>query len=99
MVDMTNLTNITSLQGIAYYTNSMTDSLLFTGGIIVFFFIILMALIKNGEPFENGLAVASWSMFVVSLFFWFAQLVPTGLPICFLIVAAFDTLYLYASRG
>ena len=59
MVNMTAVSNITSLQGIAYYTNNMTNGLLFTGGMVVFFIIILVALVKNGEPFENGLAVAS----------------------------------------
>jgi hypothetical protein len=98
MVDMTNVSNISSLQGIAYYTNNMTDGLLFTGGIIVFFFIILMALVKSGQPFENGLAVASWSMFIVSVLFWFAQLVSPLLCLGFLVVAAFDVLYLFASR-
>lgn len=99
MVDMTNLTNVTSLQGLAYYTNSMTDSLLFTGGVIVFFFIILMALAKLGEPFENALAVASWSMFIISTFFWFAQLVPTIIPLALLLIVAFDTLFIYAAKG
>jgi hypothetical protein len=98
MVDFTNLTNATSLQGIAYYTNSMTDGILFMGGIIVFFIIILVTLVKNDEPFENALAVASWSMFIVSLFFWFANLLPTLIPLAFLFIAALDTLYLYSSR-
>ena len=97
-MDTTQFNNITTLQGLATYTNSATDGLLFTGGVIVFFIILIMILIRNDQPFENALTVSAWAMFMVSLFLWFAGLLPTITPLAFLFLAAFGTLYLYASR-
>jgi hypothetical protein len=97
-MDTTNLTNISSLQGVAYYTNEATGGILFSGGLIVFFFIVLMVSLRSNEDFANALAVASWSMFLVSVFFWFAHLTPTMLSLAFLFIAGFSVLYLYASK-
>jgi hypothetical protein len=96
-MDLTNMTNVSSLQGVAVFTNDMTGGILFNGAMLVFFIIILVVLTKNDEPFENALAVASWSMFIISAFFWFAELVPTISVLAFLFIAAFTTLYLYTS--
>lgn len=97
-MDVSNITNISGFAEMASFTNNAVDGILFSGGLIVFFIIILMVSIRNGEPFENVLAASSWVMFVCSMFFWFAHLVPTSLPIAFLIVSAASTLILYASR-
>lgn len=98
MVNMTNLSNISSLQGIAYYTNNQTDGLLFTGGLIVLYFVALMVLSKNNEPFMNVFAAASWSLFVISLFFWLADLTPSVLTLAFLILSAISGLIMYSSK-
>ena len=101
VVNTTGLSNVTSLQGLAVYTNNATDGVLFTGGLIVMFFVMLMVLLRQGnyeEPFVNVLAVSSWSMFVISMFFWFAQLISTMLPMGFLLLGAFSVLYMYSSR-
>lgn len=98
MVNTTGINNITSLQGIASYTNNAVDGLLFTGGMIAFYIIIFIVLTKNDEPFENAFTVTSWSMFTISIFFWFAELIPTLLVITFLVMSALGTLYLYTSR-
>ena len=98
MVDLTNFTNVSTLQGLVYETNNAVGSVLFSGGMIAFFIIILMVLFRNGEPFENCLAVAGWSMFVVSLIFWLGHLVPTLLVLAFLAISAFTTLYLYTTK-
>ena len=42
MVDLTNFTNVTTLQGLVYETNSSVGGILFTGGMITFFIIILI---------------------------------------------------------
>ncbi len=97
MVDMTNISSIDSLQGLAYYTNSMTGEILFTGGVVVLYFVMIMVLLKNDTPFINGFTAASWSMFVLSGLLWFAELVPTIFVLGFLIASAFGTLFLYAS--
>lgn len=93
-----NFTNITSLQKLAYVTNNYVDGILFSGGIIIFFIIILMLLLKNEQPFPNALAVSSWSMFMISMLFTFSSLIPMIMPIGFLIMASFTTLYLYTSN-
>lgn len=97
-IDLTNVTNSTTLQGLAYYTNNMTDGILFIGGIVAMFIIMLMVLIRNQQPFENALAISSWTTFIVSVMFWFAKLLPTIIPLMFLMFTAFSTLYLYSSR-
>lgn len=97
-MDLTNLTNTTTLQGLAYYTNNAVDGVLFTGGMIVMFIIILMTLLRFEQPFENALAISSWVSFIFSVFFWFAKLLPTIIPLMFLMITAFTTLYLYSSR-
>lgn len=99
MVNMTDVSNVTSLQGIAQFSNNAVDGVLFGGGIIVFFFIILLVLSHRGQPFEQALAVASWSMFTISVFFWFAHLLPIVFPLGFLIVASFDVMYLFSSKN
>lgn len=96
-INTTGLTNITSLQGIAAYTNDATSGILFTGAIIVFFFIITLILAEK-NPIEHALAVSSWSMFIISLFFWLAHLIPVIVVLPFLFIAGFTTLYLYATR-
>ena len=48
-MDFTNLTNVSSMQGVAYYTNNQTGGVLFGGAMIVFFIVILMYLYKNME--------------------------------------------------
>lgn len=93
-----NITNITSLQKLAYVTNNYTDGVLFIGGLIVFFIVILMILIKNEQPLPNALAISSWSIFIVASLLWYASLVPTIIPLTFLILTAFTTLYLYTSN-
>jgi hypothetical protein len=98
MVDFTNLTNATTLQGVAEYTNNATGGVLFQGGIFMFFIIMMIILTKNDEPFENALAVSSWSMFVVSAMFWFAELIPTIIPLAFLMLASISVLILYTKR-
>jgi hypothetical protein len=100
-MDFTNLTNVSTMQGVAYYTNNATDGILFTGGIIVFFIIILMYLYKNmennGYSFVGIFTTSSWIMFVVSGFFYLSKLIPTLLPLMFLILSAIGTIVLYSS--
>lgn len=93
----TGLSNITSLQGMAYYTNNAVDGVLFTGGIIVLYIILFMVLLKNDEPFINVLAASSWIFFIISTLLWMANLLPTLIPLAFLILAAFSVLYMYSS--
>jgi hypothetical protein len=96
-----NLTNFTSglngFQGMASQANSVTGGMLFGGGCVVFFLIILMALIRNDRPFDEALLIASWSMFLVSGLFWLAHLVYDGVPIAFFIVAVLSIIYVRAS--
>lgn len=97
-VNTTGINNITSLQGLASYTNTMTDGLIFTGGIIAIYIIMLIILTKNDEPFINAFTVTSWIMFLTSIFFWFSNLIPTLLVVAFLVFSAFGTLTLYTQR-
>lgn len=97
-INMTGLDNVTSLQGLAFYTNNAVDGVLFTGGLIVLYLVMLMFLSRRGEDFANVLAVSSWSFFLVSGFFWLAHLITTLLPLLFLFLAGFSTLYIYASK-
>jgi ABC-type Fe3+-siderophore transport system permease subunit len=97
-MNITDLTNSTTLQGVAYYTNNQTDGVLFTGGIIVMFIIILMNLLRTEQTIEQALGISSWVTFMVSIMFWFAKLLPTIIPLMFLMIAGFTTLYIYSSR-
>ena len=97
-MDTSNFTNITSLQGMASVVNSSTDGLLFIGAMFVFWIIIMMVLISRSQlPFENNFTVSSWIMFLASSFFWAAHLLPTVVPLIFLVLSAFGTLYLFSS--
>lgn len=98
VVNTTLLGNVTSFQGMASFTNDAVSGVLFTGGIFALFFIMLLVLNKNDEPFVNVFVISSWSMFVLSLFLWLAHLTPTFVSIVFLVFSGFGTLYLYASR-
>ena len=96
MVNMTNISGIDSFQSLAYFTNNSVDGILFSGGIVVLFFIMLMVLNKNGEPFINSFTVSSWSIFIISVLLWYAELVPIIFVLGFLTCTAFGTLMLYA---
>lgn len=102
MVDFTNLTNTSTMQELVYYTNNSVDGALFTGGIIALYIIILMFLYRNmeqnGYDFGAVFTASSWVMFVISGFFWYAELVSTLIPLMFLLFSAFGTIYIYASR-
>jgi len=97
VINTTGLSNITSLQGIAAYTNDATEGILFIGAIIIFFFILTMILAEK-NPIEHAIAVSSWSMFIISLFFWLAHLIPVIAVLPFLFIAGFTTLYLYSTK-
>ena len=97
-MDLSNFTNLSGMGELAVATNNAVDGILFSGGLFVFFVIILMVSLRNGELFENVFPMASWIMFVVSLFFWFARLVPTGVALIFLACAAVGTFLLYVRR-
>lgn len=101
MVELGNIT-INNLQQLAQYTNNSVDGALFTGGIITFYIIILILLYKNmeqnGYEFSAVFTTTSWITFIISTFFWFAQLIPTTIPLIFLFLSAFGTIYLYASK-
>ena len=97
-MNTTGLTNITGFQGIAEYTNNATSGLLFNGGIIILFVIMLIVLMRNeSENFLNVLAVSSWSFFIISIFFWFAHLTSTVLVLGFLFAAGVATFMIYAT--
>lgn len=95
MVDTTNLTNISGLAELAYYTNNMTEGLLFIGGLIVLSIVLMVALSRNGEPFINALTTTGWLFFLVSMFFWVAELIPIEIGLGYLFIAGIGTLILY----
>lgn len=96
-MNVTGLSNITGFQSMAEYTNNATSGLLMTGGVIILFMITLIVLMRNeNEHFLNVLTVSSWSFFIISLFLWFAHLLPTIIPLGFVITAAVGTFLLYA---
>jgi hypothetical protein len=78
----------------------MVDGILFSGGLIAFFFILLLVLVKMGNNnWASVLSVSSWSMFLVSTFFWYADLVSVLFPIAFFSLGAFGIFMLYTSNG
>ena len=97
-MNTTAIGNISSLQGIAYYTNNNTEGILFGGGLVVLFFIILMVTVRNEEVKFASVAVASWSTFLIGLFFWFAHLVPALEIIIFLVITVISTIMLFTNK-
>jgi hypothetical protein len=67
---------------------------------LVFFVIIIVLYLKNEDnpDFESALTLTSWAMFLVSAFFWIGEYVDGVIPLLFLILSAFGTFYLYASK-
>lgn len=98
LMDTTMFSNLTSLQEVAYYSNDQTQGLLFGGGIVVLYFIMLLVLSKQDEPFLNSFTVSSWTMFILSAFLWLAHLCPSILVLAFLFLAGLGVLVLYASK-
>lgn len=86
------------LQGMAFKANWASNGVLFTGACVVFFLIILMALIRNEKPFDEAITVSAWVMFVISGLLWLAKLVDDYVPVAFFIIALLGVLYLYSSR-
>lgn len=101
-IDLSNYTDVGTVQALTSAVNNEVGGMLVTGGILAFYFIILIisyrVSVRNGEDFGVPFTATSWVMFLVSVYFWFAKLLPTGIPLLFLFLAAFGVLYLYASK-
>lgn len=95
MVNLANVSNASSLYNIASYTNDNVGGLLFDGGMVVFFVILLFVSRRFNYPLEYSFAVAGWVCFLASAFFWYSALVSGVLVFLFLAVAAFSSLYIY----
>jgi hypothetical protein len=98
MVDVTNISSINSISDLAAFTNNETSGLLFTGGIIVLFIVMLLILTKNEWDFVNSLSTTGWIFFIVSGFMWLSHLIPAAIPLLFLFISGFSTFYIYASK-
>ena len=97
-MNTTALQGINSLQGLAVYTNTQTDGVLFFGGLVALYIVALMVLLRNEENLVNALAISGLSFFILSLFFWISELVAVVLPIMFLSISIVSTLFLYSNR-
>jgi hypothetical protein len=92
-MNLTNLTNADGMYAVASFANQVSGQLLFSGFLIIIFLIILLALKKYG--FENGLLVASWTTFILSLMLWSIELVNAFYPVLLLLIAAGTAFYVY----
>lgn len=97
-MNTTLISNITSLQGMTYYTNNATDGILFIGGIVALFFVMLIVLSRTMNNGWGALASSSWIAFILSVFCWFAKLVPTAEVIVFLIVTVVATVLMFSDK-
>ena len=95
MVNTANFTNLTGLAEVAIYTNNMTDGLLFIGGMITLSIVMMIVLSRNQEPFINVLTATGWTFFLISMFFWAAELLPIEIGLAYLFIAGIGTLILY----
>lgn len=95
---MYNLTNLTTAQNIGDVTltaNNYSQGFLFGGALVAVFFIMLMGLLRWG--FDTALIVSSWTCFILGIILSFGGFVTITLPLAFLAIAAFTTLFLWAS--
>jgi hypothetical protein len=95
-MNTTALQGINSFQTLVSYTNTQTKDLLITGGILSFYLIVTMLLLKNNEPFLNVMSINSWIFFIISSLFYLANLTTPLLPLMFLFVAGIATLVNYS---
>jgi hypothetical protein len=97
-MNTTLINNITDFQTLASATNSAVDGILFTGGMLVFYIIMIVIFIRYDQPIENAVTSSSWIMFMIAGLFWYAELVPTLIPLAFLFIAGLGVLYLNTSK-
>ena len=95
MVNLGNVTDSSNFFDLAFYINNAVDGLLFNGGLIVFFLIILIGSRKFDVKIEHSMAAASWSTFIISGMLWFPHLTSGKLTLMYLAFAAFATAYIY----
>lgn len=88
--------NVTSPMDLVLAVNNAVDATLFTWITIAIFFVALICLIRFG--FDKALVIASWGTFVISLIFVFIGLINFGIPITFLIIAAFSAFWVIVRR-
>lgn len=93
--NLTNLTTAENIGDVARTANNYSQGVLFGGALIAFFFVMLMSLLKWG--FDVALTVSAWSCFILGLFLALGEFVSILYPLAFLAIAAFGTLWLYAS--
>jgi hypothetical protein len=97
---MYNLTNLTTAQTPAdlfTFANSITSGILFGGGLFALWFIMLFSLIRWGG--DVAFTVASWSCFLLGVLLAYGGFIGIILPLAFLVMAAFGSLYLSAKGG
>jgi hypothetical protein len=99
MMSYENITYINSLSDLAIFTDANTGGILFTGGMIVLFIIMVMVLTRNNDDFIMSLAGSGWTFFIISSLFWLAHLIQPLVPLAFLFISGVTTLYLTASKS
>ena len=94
--------NLTSLQDsltisqVFVWANDATGQILF-GLILIATFFVMLIVLKKYE-FRSSLVSASWTVFIMSILFRAAGLVPILYPIGFLILTAGTMFYLVTSN-
>lgn len=93
--NLTNLTMSTSIVGVLQFANDAAQGYLFGFALIAAFFVILVTL-KRFE-FEGALVTASWISAVFGVILSYGGWINIIFPLGFLTLAAFTTLYQWAS--
>ena len=94
--DLTNLTNVTGLYGMALFMNSVTGGL-FWGLIFVAIFVILVINLR-GYGVDRAMVGASFPCLLASIIFWRIYLLSVMFPVLFALILAGTAFYIRFSE-
>lgn len=96
LYNISDLTSATKVSEVVLFANSTSNGVLFGFGLISFFVIILIALIRY--DFDTVLLVDSFIMFILSGFLAYGGFVSIFFPLAFLLLMILSGLYVYMVR-
>ena len=96
LYELTNLTSSTTIVDIVKFSNEVTSGWMVALFVIAVFIIMVVALKNYG--FDNSLATASFSCFIIAGLFSYVGLLNIIFPIAFLTMLALAGLYMYMTK-
>ena len=96
MYNLTTLQNSETIVDIVLFANTITDDLLLSILMFAIFYIMISRLSKH--DMDLNLLASSWACFILSTILAYSKLVIFLIPLAFLTIAGFTSIYVLMTR-